>query len=366
MGIKDLNPFLKAASPDLINDVSLNKFSGKRVAIDTSIYLYKFLYKNDRFIESFFKQINRLRVNNISPIYIFDGKPPAEKMGEIKSRQDKKMYYMEKIMELTNLINETPDDSQNQITDDVSTAPIDNIDSTIIDSTITDPTNVVVSKKDLQDQLEKFEKKLIIVTKEHIRTLKYFFDLLNIKYIQANCEADIICSKLCENGIVDMVLSDDMDLLASGSRIVLRNFNVNSNKITVYNVDRILQTLDITYDQWIDFCILCGCDYLKRVRGMGPKNAYSCIKTYGSIEKIIENMFGEGKKFTLPENYDYENARKLFKECDYYKDEFNNINVCIDPLFDNQLSEIRKYLIKHTKLSDKTIENRLKTIYNLS
>ena len=359
MGIKDLNPFLKAVSPNLIREVQLSNFSGKRVAIDTSIYLYKFLYKNDRFIESFFKQINRLRVNNITPIYIFDGKPPVEKMTEIKSRQDKKLYYMEKIMELNNQIqefNELPVD-QEAVNNTKESVEEEEEEQT--------STEVVVSKKDLQEQLEKFEKKLIVVTKDHIRALKYFFDLLNIKYIQANCEADIICSKLCENGIVDMVLSDDMDLLASGSKIVLRNFNVNSNKITVYDVDHILQILDIDYDQWIDFCILCGCDYLKRVRGMGPKNAYSCIKTYGSIEKIIENVFGEGKKFTLPESYDYNNARKLFKECDYYKDEYNNLDVCIEPLFDNQLDEIRKYLIKHTKLTDKTISNRLKTIYNL-
>lgn len=359
MGIKDLNPFLKGVSPDLINETHLSKLSGKKVAIDTSIYMYKFLYKNDRFIESFFKQINRLMVNNITPIYIFDGKPPVEKMEEIKSRQDKKMYYMDKIMELNNQI-EQIDTVDNIIKPSGEENELNTLNTDIIVESIDNK-----NKEELKEQLEKYQKKLIIVTKEHIRTLKYFFDLLNIKYIQAECEADIICSKLCESGVVDMVLSDDMDLLASGSKIVLRNFNMNSNKITIYDVDRILKTLDITYDQWIDFCILCGCDYLKRVRGLGPKNAYSSIKAYGSIEKIIENLFGEGKKYTLPENYDYQNARKLFKECDYYKDEYSKINVCIDPLFDNQLSEIRKYLNKHTMLSPKTIENRLKAIYNM-
>lgn len=357
MGIKDLNPFLKAVSPELITDVMLSKYSGKKIAIDTSIYLYKFLYKNDRYIESFFKQINRLMTNNITPIYIFDGKPPAEKMQEIKSRQDKKLYYMEKIMEISESIQKISEElpsNNNNVTDDVTE------NTEIVEATQESPDD----KKQLEEQLAKFQKKLIVVTKNHINTLKYFFDLLNIKYIQADCEADIICSKLCERGIVDLVLSDDMDLLASGSKIVLRNFNMNSNKITEYNVEKILTVLDINYNQWIDFCILCGCDYLKRVRGLGPKNAYTCIKTYGSIEKIIENMFGEGKKYKLPENYDYQNARKLFKECDYYKDEYNSINVCIEPLFDNQKNEIRKYLLKHTKLNEKTIDNRLKNIYN--
>ena len=34
--------------------------------------------------------------------------------------------------------------------------------------------------------------------------------------------------------------------------------------------------------------------------------------------------------------YDYENARKLFKHCDYYKDEYNDIKVEMEELYDNQ------------------------------
>ena len=72
MGIKDLNGFLKEHVPEALSIKHFNELSGKTVAIDTSIYFYKFLYKNERFLESFFNQIAHLRQYNITPIYVFD------------------------------------------------------------------------------------------------------------------------------------------------------------------------------------------------------------------------------------------------------------------------------------------------------
>ena len=43
------------------------------------------------------------------------------------------------------------------------------------------------------------------------------------------------------------------------------------------------------------------------------------------------------EKHTLPDNYDFENARKLFKTCEYYYSKYNDIKVEVDDLFDNQL-----------------------------
>ena len=343
MGIKDLNAFLKARAPNAIKQITLSDIKKLvnpddlkkplRVSIDTSIYFYKFLYKNPRFIEGFFQQITRLMRNNIIPIYVFDGKPPVEKTDVLVVRKEKKQEYKTRIADL--------------------------------EEKMLNPEETDDNKVNFKIEMDKLKKKLIFVTKEHNETLKYFLDMMNIKYIQADCEADVICSKLCENKVVDMVLSDDMDLLVSGSKILLRDFFVTTNKISVYIVSEILESLDITYDQWIDFCILCGCDYQGRIPGVGSKGAYKYIKTYGDIENVIQNVCGEGKKHTLPENYDFENARKLFKKCDYYYNEYNDIKVEVEDLFDNQLDNIRKFLIKHCNLSEKQINNRLKFIYKI-
>ena len=332
MGIKDLNTFLKEKVPQSIKETLLNDFSGKKAAIDTSIWFYKFKYKNPRFLEGFFQQISRLRSNGITPIYIFDGIPDQAKEETINKRKDKKIEYINKIKDLQEKI---ADESINKL-----------------------------EKISMNLELKKIQKKLIRVTKEDIDSLKYLLDLMGIKYIHPNCEADIVCSKLCQNGVVDLVLSDDMDLLTSGTKTLLRDFYISSNKILEYDLDTVLSGLNLSYDEWVDFCILCGCDYVKRINGVGPKNAYKFIKNHGCIESIIEEYCGEDKKYTLPENYDYLKARTLFKECEFYKLEYNDINVEIDELFDNQLEVIKKYLRQHTNLSDKQIDNRFKKIYN--
>jgi len=336
MGIKDLNKFITEFAPEGIKETHLNEFSGKKVAIDTSIFMYKFLYKNPRFIEGFFQQINRLKRNNITPIYIFDGIPPSDKDKTLAQRKQKKTDYKNKIQEIElKLIEE-----QNKETKD----------------------NELI--KQLNIQLSKTKKKFIHVTKEHIEELKHFLDLCDIKYIHPECEADALCSKLCENNIVDLVLSDDMDLLTSGTKILLRNFFITSNKITSYNLEKILEKLDINYDQWVDFCILCGCDYVKRIKGVGPKNAYKLIKQHKSLDNIMENVFKKNtEKYIIPDSYNYVNARELFKHCNEFKEDFKDIE--LEPnLFDNQKENIIKYLLTRTHLTEKQINNRINNIFS--
>ena len=78
-----------------------------------------------------------------------------------------------------------------------------------------------------------------------------------------------------------------MDLLVSGSDILLRDFHISTNKIIEYRVDRILSDLELTKNEWIDFCILCGCDYVCRIPGVGPKNAFKLIPCAAPIKKTI-------------------------------------------------------------------------------
>ena len=193
MGIKELGSFLQQNCPDAIYNVKLSDKKGCVCAIDVSLFMYKFKYsKGEDFLEKFIEQINRLKVNNITPIYVFDGLPPKEKTDTITERKDKKNEYKEQIKILkeqqTNVDNET-------------------------------------SSKTIEQEIEKINKKLIYVTKDNINQLKYMLDLLNIKYIHKDCEADLINSKLSSEGYVDMVISEDMDHLTNGTKYLIRDFN---------------------------------------------------------------------------------------------------------------------------------------------
>lgn len=42
--------------------------------------------------------------------------------------------------------------------------------------------------------------------------------------------------------------------------------------------------------QFVDLCILLGCDYCSTIRGIGPKKAYELIKEHKTIEKVLKNI----------------------------------------------------------------------------
>jgi len=78
------------------------------------------------------------------------------------------------------------------------------------------------------------------------------------------------------------------------------------------HLNRALEEMKLTVDQFIDLCILLGCDYCDSIKGIGPVRAFELIKKYGSLEEIIENL--DTKKYPIPENFDFVAVRKLFKE----------------------------------------------------
>ena len=53
-----------------------------------------------------------------------------------------------------------------------------------------------------------------------------------------------------------------------------------------------------------------GCDYCDTIKGIGPKRAIELIQKHKSIENIIENL--DTKKYSIPENWMFKEARELF------------------------------------------------------
>ena len=67
-----------------------NYLSGKKIAVDISIYMYKFSY-NDTLLENMYLMLSIFKHYNVVPIFVFDGKPPtAKKELLIKRKNDKK------------------------------------------------------------------------------------------------------------------------------------------------------------------------------------------------------------------------------------------------------------------------------------
>lgn len=64
--------------------------------------------------------------------------------------------------------------------------------------------------------------------------------------------------------------------------------------------------------QFVDLCILLGCDYCETIRGIGPKRALELITQYKSIEEVLKNI--DKSKYIVPEDWNFEQARQLFMQ----------------------------------------------------
>lgn len=78
MGIRYLNSYLRTKCHNSIRVLNMSDISGKKIAVDISIYLYK--YEADEvLLENMYLMLAIFRHYNVIPIFIFDGKPPPEK-----------------------------------------------------------------------------------------------------------------------------------------------------------------------------------------------------------------------------------------------------------------------------------------------
>ena len=100
-----------------------------------------------------------------------------------------------------------------------------------------------------------------------------------------------------------------MDTLTFNAPILYRHLTFSEAKkqpISEINLQVALEGLDMTMDQvslsflisfdclppsqFIELCILLGCDYLEPIKGVGPKSAYKLIKEYGSLGAVLEHL----------------------------------------------------------------------------
>ncbi len=112
--------------------------------------------------------------------------------------------------------------------------------------------------------------------------------LMGCPVIEAPGEGEAQCAALCQMGLAFGTASEDMDSLTFGSSFLMRGFNSKKEPITQINLAAMLEGFDMTMDEFIDLCILCGCDYTHSIGGIGPVKAFNLMKENGKIENVLE------------------------------------------------------------------------------
>jgi len=331
MGIKSLTKLIKENAKDSIETKKLYQLSGKKIAIDVSIFIYQYLMNirnNNKLLTNnngevtshisgiYYKTINYLSLG-IEPIYVFDGKPPEDKLNLIKERNRKAQIAKEKLK-----------NSDNE-----------------------------------KDRL-KYEKLSTRMNKKHIEDIKYLLNLMGVKYIQdEEGEAEAIASELCRIGYVDYVVTEDMDALVYGCPKMIRN-NIDKkikgkDLITELSLDKIIESLDISQDKFIELCVLCGCDYCENIPKIGIMKALKIIKEYDTIEEFLE----QNTTYNIPENY-LDKYKKSVEIFNLYKGRYDNVNDI--PLYMSHIniSKLISYLTNTCNMSEKKIQNSIKKLQN--
>jgi flap endonuclease-1 len=152
------------------------------------------------------------------------------------------------------------------------------------------------------------------VTKEHNAECQRLLKLMGIPYVEAPCEAEAQCAALAKAGKVYAAGSEDMDTLTFGTPILLRHLTFSeARKMPIAEIhhDKIIEGLEFTEDQFIDMCILLGCDYCDKIPGIGPHRAIQLIREHKNLEDVVKSL--DKKKHAVPEDWPYAKARELFK-----------------------------------------------------
>ena len=261
MGIRALNKFLQAKCKSSIKSIPLTELSGKKIAVDISIYLYKYISEN-ALLENLYLMISLFRANNIIPIFIFDGKPPTEKNETIATRRKNKTdareeYYRLKVI-VESMKVDTDADTQKQ-------------------------KQTEYEINDMSQTMEQLKKKFINIKYDDIQNVKTLLQAYGVTYFEAPGEADILCAKLVMNNLVYACLSEDTDMFVYGCDRVLRYLSLTLSNVVIYDLSHILKTLNVTMDVFKKICILYGCDYSNDTlveNNMNIFNAFQLFKKY--------------------------------------------------------------------------------------
>ena len=289
MGIKNLHSFLRSKCPEIYTTVHLSDFSYKKIAIDISLYMFK--YKTifgDKWLDAFIKLIACLRKNEIHCVFIYDNGAPPEKISEREERANKKQKLIDKIKKISNNIElyfQTGETSELLFDIYYKNQPI-KLTRLLTPRRNEKSFDISVVEK----YLEKVKKQVVNIDYSDFPLTRKLFDIIGVPYFNAILEAETTCSHLCLSDVVDGVLSEDTDVLAYGTPLFLTKINTSAETCVIVKIKDILESLELTYNQFRDLCIMCGCDYNKNIPRVGSQTAYKLLKEYGSIDNLPEKF----------------------------------------------------------------------------
>ncbi|HLG37084.1 MAG TPA: flap endonuclease-1 [Nitrososphaera sp.] len=282
MGL-DLRPLI-SPSP-----LKIAELSGKVVAVDAYNTIYQFLAtirgptgeplansKGDvtsHLSGLFYRNVNLL-MENIKPVYVYDGKAHELKIQELERRGKLKKQATESY-------------------------------------------KLAIEEGRFEDA-RKYSKRTSVLTDKMVEESRILLSHLGIPVVQAPSDGEGAAAYLTRHDLAFASASQDYDSILFGAKRLVRNLAItgrrkipNRNAYVdvepeMFEHEKVLLEVGVTHEQLVDVGILVGTDFNPGgFPGIGPKTALKLIKENGRLEKVdkIKNL--------LPE-VPYEEIRKIF------------------------------------------------------
>lgn len=254
----------------LRKELELNDLRGKSFAVDGHIVLHEFLAMiRDRtgnplmdkdgnvtshLVGLAFRTTRLILDYGMSLVFVFDGKPPSLKMGEIEKRREARRKAEREYRE-------------------------------------------AVERGDLPAA---FSRAVMTggLTMDLVDDAKRLLDLLGIPWVQAPSEGEAQAAYMARQGHVWASNSKDYDSLLFGAPRLIRFLSISGREWLpskgrarrVYpeliDLEKFLDHLGINREQLIDLGILVGTDFNDGIKGVGPKTALKLVREHGRIEDM--------------------------------------------------------------------------------
>jgi flap endonuclease-1 len=238
--------------------IDLSALSGKVLAIDSLNMIYQFLgnirqHDGTPLMDSkgnvtshlsglFYRNIN-FNEKGMKVAYVFDGKPPELKNAELADRKSNRELAKEnwqKALEEGRL-----------------------------------------------EEAKKYAQRSTVVTDEIIAESKRLLEAMGIPVIQAKCEGEAQCAKICRDGKAYAAVTQDFDSILFGSPRTIRHLSSKSEVPQIIELSK----QKLTREQLIMIGILVGTDYNpKGVMGIGPKKALGLVEKFKTLEEIKKQI----------------------------------------------------------------------------
>ena len=280
------------------NPTTLAHYAGKRLAIDAWNILYQFLAsirqpdgtplmdKEGRITShlagTLYRTANLVEAG-IKPVFVFDGVAPELKKETLAARAQRK----EKAAGEHEDAKPAVESARQALA--LATSQAEREDATQL-------------LKESQARALTKAQQTSLLTAPMVLQAQDLLRALGIPVVQAAGEGEAQASWMCQQGLVNGVVSQDFDALLFGTPLLVRHLATGGRRkmpgkqvwvdVTPEEIplQASLDAMGLTRDQLIDAALLVGTDFHPGIKGIGAKKAIPLIKKEGSLEALLGRL----------------------------------------------------------------------------